>query len=389
MPKSLSTRAGQVKDLALSSTAKNTTIIGLTNLGLDTAAIKLISTYLEKNRHRAAVIMKMIFYLEILCGVAIIVAGAIFAPMIAEALGGTQLTFAVRLAFLASAFGSAAAFIGPFFIAYQRFVANTLVGLIGGVLRVVLILILVGTVGLNLENSLWAYTLVPIVFFFAGLALTPKDWTIKTTRVENRSALREIYHFSKWILLSYFATVIAGRIDVFLLSHYKGTESVGLYTAALQLASVTPLLIAAITTVLLPKVSRMSTRAEFTSYIKKAAFGSLVLGLALLPVLLFSDVIIALVFGDKYLGALPAFKLMFLGYLIALVTNPIGLVVYAMDKPKVFTILNYVQLVVTVVLNFVLIPTMGIVGPALAFVISNLIGGVGGMTYAIRKVREL
>jgi O-antigen/teichoic acid export membrane protein len=158
MPKPLSHRIGQVKALAMSATAKNsailfagnflnavlamvvvifvsralgpanfgilavynavnTTIIGLTNLGLDTAAIKLISSHLESDRRHAAVIMKAVFWLEMLCGVAILAVGLVASRWVAEALGGGHLTGAVELAFLASAFGSAAAFIGPFFVA--------------------------------------------------------------------------------------------------------------------------------------------------------------------------------------------------------------------------------------------------------------------------------
>jgi O-antigen/teichoic acid export membrane protein len=430
MPKSLSHRASQVKDLALSATAKNsailfvgnfmnavlamvvvifasralgpanfgilavynavnTTIVGLTNFGLDTAAIKLISTYLEKNRHRAAVIMKGVFYLEIACGLLIIAAGAIFAPMLAQALGGEHLTLPVQLAFVASAFGSAAAFIGPFFVAYQRFTANALVGLIGGVLRLALILVLVATVGLNLTNTLWAYTLVPIVFFFAGLALAPKDWRIKTTRAEDRSAYLEIFHFSKWILLSYFATVLTGRLDVFLISRFHGSTQTGLYAAAIQLCSVMPILIGAVSTVLLPQVSRYTKRAEFMSYLKKVTFGALVICIVLAPVLIFGQEIIQLIFGDKYNGSFDAFRIMFLGYMVALFANPISLVLYGLNKPAKLTIVNYLQLVIAVAMNLVLIPTLGINGAALAFLIVNAFGGLASVLLAIRTAREV
>ena len=430
MAKPLSHRVGQVKALALSATAKNsgilfagnflnallamvvvifvsralgpanfgvlavynavnTTIIGLTNLGLDTAAIKLISTYLDTNRRHAAVLMKSIFWIEMACGVAVIIAGLLFSEAVAQALGGSQLTFPVQLAFLASAFGSAAAFIGPFFVAYQRFTANALVGLIGGVLRLLLILVLVATVGLNLNNVLWTYTLVPIAFFFAGLALTPKDWRTKTTRAEDKAAWNEVYHFSKWILLSYIATVLTGRLDVFLLSRFQGATQVGLYAAAIQLCSVMPILIGAISTVLLPQVSRYTHRWQFKSYIKKVSFGALVACLVLLPVIIFGQEIIQLIFGAKYNGSFTAFKIMFTGYLIALFANPLSLVLYGLNKPAKLTIVNYVQLGVSFVLNISLIPMLGINGAAVAFLVVNAVGGIGSVWLALRIVRTV
>lgn len=365
------------------------TLIGLTNLGLDTAAIKLISTYMETNRRRASIIMKSIFWLEILIGLVLGLVGLFFSKIIATSLGGEQLLFAVQLAFVASIFGSAAAFVGPFFIAYQQFTKNALVGLIGGVMRTGLILLLAVTVGLNLNNVLWVYAAVPVVFFFAGLALAPKDWIIKTQRQEDKSALQEIFHFSKWILLSYVATVLAGKLDVFLLSSLKGSETVGLYAAAIQLCLIMPLLIGAISTALLPQLSRYTTRGQFTSYIKKAFFGATVLTIALLPVLIFGQFLIEVVFGSKYSGAFDAFRIMFIGYLIALYANPLGLILYALNKPSRLTTVNYAQLALAILLNITLIPIFGIVGAALAFLGVNLLGGTASIYFAIKEVRKL
>jgi O-antigen/teichoic acid export membrane protein len=274
-------------------------------------------------------------------------------------------------------------------VAYQRFTANALVGLIGGVLRLLLILVLVATVGLNLNNVLWTYTLVPIAFFFAGLALTPKDWRTKTTRAEDKAAWNEVYHFSKWILLSYIATVLTGRLDVFLLSRFQGATQVGLYAAAIQLCSVMPILIGAISTVLLPQVSRYTHRWQFKSYIKKVSFGALVACLVLLPVIIFGQEIIQLIFGAKYNGSFTAFKIMFTGYLIALFANPLSLVLYGLNKPAKLTIVNYVQLGVSFVLNISLIPMLGINGAAVAFLVVNAVGGIGSVWLALRIVRTV
>jgi O-antigen/teichoic acid export membrane protein len=369
--------------------AVNTTLIGLTNFGLDTAAIKLISSHLEERRRHASVIMKAVFQMEIISGLIIILAGLLFSHQIAVALGGSQYTFPVQLAFLASAFGSAAAFVGPFFVAYQRFVANALVGLIGGVVRIIAIFALVLTVGLNLTNVLWTYAIVPIIFFFAGLALVPRDWMIKSTKQEDYAAWSEIFHFSKWILLSYFATVLAGRVDVFFLSRFKGPTQVGLYAAAIQLCTVMPIIIGAISTVLLPQVSRYTKRHEFVSYLKKVTFGATVLCLVLLPVIIFGQQIIQLIFGAKYNGSFGAFRIMFAGYLIALYANPISLVLYGLNKPNKLTIMNYAQLVISVVSNFLLIPVIGIEGAALTFFIMNAVGGAVSIFYALREVRKV
>lgn len=364
-------------------------VVGLTDLGLSTAAIKFISSYINVDKAKAATIMRVIFKIELCLGLLIAIVGLLFSTPIARLLGGDHLLMAVRLSFLASVFQSAAAFYGPFFVAYQQFVKNALVNTFGILVRVVGVVILIALSALNLNNTLWVYTLTPILFFIFGFIFVPKDFLRKAKPEEEKQAAKEIFHFSKWIFLSYIANTFAGRFDVLLISRYQGSAAVGLYAAALQLVTVMPLLIGAVSTVLLPKVSAMRTKAEFTGYIKKVLLGSILLTLALAPGLIFGDKIIGLIFGSRFSGSLDAFKLVFAGYLVALLVNPLGQVIYALNLPRAFTILNFCQLLIALPLNFILIPRFGIVGAATTFLIINIFGGVAGTTYLYRKLREM
>jgi O-antigen/teichoic acid export membrane protein len=182
---------------------------------------------------------------------------------------------------------------------------------------------------------------------------------------------------------------MTSRIDVFFLTRFQGTTSTGLYAAAIQLCSVMPIVIGAISTVLLPQVSRYTKRVQFVSYVKKVTFGAVVLTVVLLPVIIWGESVINLIFGDKYNASFVAFQIMFVGYLVALFANPISLVMYGLNKPAKLTVVNYVQLVVSFVLNLVLIPVWGIEGAATAFLVVNLIGGIGSVYYSLRLLRTV
>jgi O-antigen/teichoic acid export membrane protein len=69
--------------------------------------------------------------------------------------------------------------------------------------------------------------------------------------------------------------------------------------------------------------------------------------------------------------------------------NPITLVLYALDAPKVLTVLNYCGLIVTLILNFALIPTLGVTGAALTFFLTNLLVFIVIIPYTIRRVQRL
>lgn len=364
-------------------------LVGLTDFGLGTTSIKLISQYLNENKRKAYVVMKVIVALEVLTGVLVGVLGLIFSKNVASALGGQHLLFAVRMGFLAGIFATAGAFYGPFFVAYEQFIKNALVNLSGAVLRTGTVIVLFMMASLSLTHVIVAYTIVPIAFFFIGFTFIPKDFVLKTQREEQREALQEIFHFSKWIFLSYVATSIAGKLDVFLISRFNGSEAVGLYAAAQQLVTVMPMLIGAITTVLLPKVSKLRTQTEFKGYIKRVVLGVSFLCLALIPIALFGDILIKLIFGHRFLGAISAFKILFLGYLVALFVNPLSLILYALNKPRILTYGNYIQLVVSLGAYVILIPRFGSIGAALTFLIINIVGAVFSIYWIHREVSKL
>jgi O-antigen/teichoic acid export membrane protein len=346
-------------------------MLGLTDFGLGTTAIKLISSQMENNKHRAAVTMRVILKLELVAGFVVGIIGLLCAGPIASAIGGPHLLNAVRLAFLASAFASAGAFVVPFLVAKQQFLKNAIIGISVGFIRTLGVVLLLTWSALNLSHVLWVYTVAPIVAFFIGLYFAPRDWRVKPAVGEEKEAFGQIFHFSKWVLLSYFATMAASRLDIFLLSSMKGSEAVGLYAAALQLASVMPLLIGAVTTVLLPRVSQLGSRDEFKSYLKKVLLGATVVVIVLAPVAIFGDLVIKLIFGAKYVAAIPAFKVLFAAYLVAIFANPIGIIFYGINKPNVLTFYNYLQLALTLVLNLALIPGYGPLGSAVAFLLAN------------------
>jgi O-antigen/teichoic acid export membrane protein len=225
--------------------------------------------------------------------------------------------------------------------------------------------------------------------FLVGVAISPKGFTEKTTKNENKKAIKDIFHFSKWVLLSYFATVIASRLDIFLISRYKGQEQVGIYSAALQLSLLLPLLIGSMTTVLLPLVSKYKKKAEYLSYIKKYFIVATAIIILCIPALIISPYLIKIIFGSKYDSSILIFQILFIAYLPSVLANPISLIVFSMNKPKSITIINYLQLVLAVILNVLLIPRYGIFGAAISFLVTNISSAIAVLSYTLYSVKKI
>src|SRR5262249_10923583 len=146
-----------------------------------------------------------------------------FSHQIADALGGQQLLLAVRLGFGAGTVSTIAAFYGPFFIAYEQFIRNMVINLSGPAMRLGagLVMVAMGTLALN--PVMVTYTVVPILFALLGFLFIPKDFLKPASNADQKEAFGEVFHFTKWVFLSYIATSLAGRLDIFLLSHFKGS----------------------------------------------------------------------------------------------------------------------------------------------------------------------
>lgn len=350
------------------------TIVTLTDFGLGTSAIKFISSNLNKNARQVAIFMRVVIQLELICGVFIAFFGLLFSTQIADLLGGPHLLTAVRYGFIAGMFVSAGAFLYPFLISFGRFKTYFAINSFGAVFRVLGVVLLGSLAVLNLNNILILYTIVPALLFFLALIFTPKNFMEKSTFSEQKVAFKELFHFTKWIFLSTLAVVAYGKIDIFFLSSFHGSKEVGLYAAAIQLTNFFPLITGAIGGALLPRVSQMSTKAEYKTYLKKTTFGTVSLAILLVPIFFLSEPLVNMIFGSKFDGSIGTFKILFPSHLIALIYASWGLIFYSLNRPRTITFINYTQLIVTLIVLIWLIPPLGKNGAALALLSSQVVG---------------
>jgi O-antigen/teichoic acid export membrane protein len=84
--------------------------------------------------------------------------------------------------------------------------------------------------------------------------------------------------------------------------------------------------------------------------------------------------IILIVFGNKYLEAIPVFQLMTLvmiPFLLSLVTTPA--ILYTYNKPEFFAKTTAVQVVSIIILEIILIPKFTYYAPVYALGVTNII----------------
>jgi O-antigen/teichoic acid export membrane protein len=156
------------------------------------------------------------------------------------------------------------------------------------------------------------------------------------------------------------------RADILILNGMVGAVQVGRYSLAVAVAELTYLTADAVAQVMLPRQtdSSIEDSARLTARLVRA---SAIVGLvSSAGILLVSELIVPLVFGQKYNGVLGPLAVLMPGIVaLATVRAASGFLV-RLNQPVIFSITACGCMALNVALNFALIPQLGIVGSALA-----------------------
>ncbi len=183
-------------------------------------------------------------------------------------------------------------------------------------------------------------------------------------------------------------TGFLARLDVFMLKLMSSAETLADYGLAYQLAFVFPLVTRALFTVLLPKAAGMTTSAQLKTYQEKILHVyPLVLLATVFGVVILPSVLVWL-FGEKYASALPALRVLIVGFGLSIVFNPLTVILYSLKRHRYVLGIHMLQLPMLLGLNLFFIPQFGGLGAALSDAIMRLLGVVALLLVTRSVIRE-
>ena len=191
-----------------------------------------------------------------------------------------------------------------------------------------------------------------------------------------RSFFRDIFPLGAAVLISalYF------RIDVYFIQQWHGFQPVGGYNAAFRLVEALRLLPAAVMAVTFP----MLVQTTDMQLVRTIGGRLAVAGLALAAVCgLGATVIVPLIYGESYAYAAPAFAVLSLALPLFFLNYALTHQVIAWDGQRAFLTIVTIALAGNIAANLLLVPTRGIVGAAIATVLTEVIV-TAGCLYALR-----
>ncbi len=185
-----------------------------------------------------------------------------------------------------------------------------------------------------------------------------------------KSLIKPFYTFSFKTTLDAIAKFINRRVDVYFVESMKGMGSLGQYGLASQINNFAQEAILPFTQVMTPYLVRSDEHERVAITTRMTRIIVTLTALLALAIMLLAPLMIPLIFGKAFTGAIAATQILSITALV--ITLRIGLSVYFQSGNRLrFNIQsNWLAVVVTILLDLLLIPGFGIEGAAWASVLA-------------------
>ncbi len=181
---------------------------------------------------------------------------------------------------------------------------------------------------------------------------------------------RDVFPLGAAVLVSalYF------RIDVFFIERWQGLEAVGGYNAVFRLVEAMRLLPAAVMAVTFP----MLVQTTDTRLVQRIGGVLAIAGVVLaLICALGSSLIVPLIYGAPYLYTAPTFAILSLALPLFFLNYALTHQVIAWDGQRAYLLIATLALVANVAANVALVPSQGMIGAAIATLLTEVVVTAG------------
>ncbi|MHC4417293.1 MAG: flippase [Planctomycetota bacterium] len=255
-------------------------------------------------------------------------------------------------------------------------------------LAAIILLFLVIVWRLSYTWVVWAYN-ISFVITLIALLFYAKAKILEFIPIAPYSGVtREIVSFSLPLLGATMLSQIVVNTDTLILACFKSAESVGIYNSALRLALLVPIISTSAGFIYLPVASHLFSRNRIEEISRTYGTITKWTFIVTLPfflhVFLAPDLVLRLFFGEEYISASLALRILCLGYFVHASVGLNGMTCISLGKVGVFLLCGLMLFLMNVILDVLLIPKHGIVGASIASSVSIVLANVALTGYVYR-----
>jgi len=184
---------------------------------------------------------------------------------------------------------------------------------------------------------------------------------------------------SRYYLISNLMITVFAQTDKIMLTIMMNEEATGYYSAAITCAGMTSFVFTAIIDSARPAILESLNDGEESFERNLSRLYCIVIWLALLQsvgMTIFASLIISLIYGAAYKAAIPVLQIIVWYTTFSYYGGAKDVWVLAKEKQKYLVYINLFGAIANVVLNALLIPAIGIIGAAMASLITQIFSNV-------------
>ena len=345
------------------------------SLGIPKSAARYVTEYVEREPTQIRYILRVsLLYMGVLTGVSAVALAALSGPL-ARLLGEPSLTPFLLLGAAYVVFEGLSVYLTYIFQGFNRVTWSAVVGVIADVGRLVFVVVFV-VAGLGAVGALLGYVAGFAVATLVGMVvLYTRFYTSFTETKNTESGLsRRILEYSLPLTATKSAGVLDGKIDAILVGVLLNPTAVGYYALAKQIAEFSVVPVSSLGFTISPTFGeqKASNRLDRAARVYEESLSHVLLAYipAVVGLVLLAEPLVRFVFGAEYVPAVPVVQALG-GYVLIHAVNKItsdGLDYLGLARSR--AVAKILMALSNFVLNLLLIPVLGVVGAAVATVVT-------------------
>src|SRR5690625_90993 len=206
----------------------------------------------------------------------------------------------------------------------------------------------------------------------------------------DRPWFKQVLNFSLWQLFGFSGIYLLNFGDTAVVKHFLTYEDVGVYNAAYQLFNGVASFAFVISSYYAPNVSAYfagnKTKKVKQFYHRERLFIIVISVIGHLLLILLSKPIVIMLYGDSYLKSVSILNVLLLGSILRYITVFYMLYYNTNGNHQIQQILNIFLAIFNVVLSIVFVQIFGLIGPAIATVITIFLSLVFSFFYCEKRI---
>jgi O-antigen/teichoic acid export membrane protein len=384
---------------------------GLSDMGIGQTAIRYASRAAAQGDVEGQfAILRWTFRLRMLFVLGLSLIVFVLAPTIAGTIWhDTSLTPIIQLSLLIGIFATLAHVPIIYSQSIRRFRMNSVIQVAQALISFAGILIVAFFALWHVQLVIIVSVIATLIGALAFMTVTPKaaffkfDTSWRSIHFKLRGALKppaikggepsafdssSISSFARFNFVDQTVSIAASSAAVWIMGIFLIKSQIGVYTVAAYVALPISLLITAVSTAYWPRVAAATTLNGNKELLRRAMLLTIVTVVGALIYSVFAPMLIPFVFGAGYASGILVAQLLCLGWCIYLFTVPFGLVGYNFGVVRISWLINVVVLIIIIAINVWLLPIIGPLAAASAFVISTAFSAACNGIFVWNKMRQ-